>query len=178
MSITIIVGLLLLAFVAYTYKPKLTKVHEDIAATYRNVSHIDAEIFSKLKSEDLVIFDVREFVEYEVSHLQGAIHLDPKISAFDFEAIHSHLVEDKTVIFYCSVGKRSTALASQLQPIIVNSGAIDAFNLIGGIFQWRNDSRQLVRAQERKTTKVHPYNKYWARYISSKRAISYRPEKD
>lgn len=175
-SIAIIVGLLLLAFAAYTYKPELIKVHEDIEASYRNVSHIDAEIFSKLKSENLVIFDVREPVEYEVSHLVGAIQIDPNIGTAEFETNYGHLIEDKTAIFYCSVGKRSSALASQLQDVIVVNGATNVFNLIGGIFQWHNESRQLVQGRAKQTKKIHPYNKYWARYITNKKSVSYKPE--
>ena len=170
-------GLLVLVFIAFTYKPKLTKVHEAIVATHRNVSHIDASIFVKLETENTVLFDVRETTEFEVSHLFGAIHLNPNISAADFESAFGDLVFGKTVVFYCSVGKRSSALASRLQNLIVNSGASDVFNLVGGIFQWRNESRPLVQGQAIKTKKIHPYNKYWARYLSSKRAISYSPEK-
>jgi len=177
-SITLIVCLLLLAFFAYTFKPELIKVHENIEATYHGVSHIDAEVFSKLEPEKIVVFDVRELIEYDVSHLQGAIQLDPEISDLEFETTHGHLIEGKTVIFYCSVGKRSSSLASQLQNAIFTSGASNAFNLIGGIFQWHNESRHMVRGQARETTKIHPYNKYWARYISHKGSISYTPEED
>jgi len=164
-----------MAFVAFTYKPPLSKVHESIEASYQNVAHIDAEVFSKLDKRQLIIFDVRELAEFRVSHLQGAIQIDPDISVQEFEINYADLLADKTLIFYCSVGKRSSALASKLQQIIIDSQAVSAYNLIGGIFQWRNDARQLVESELRTTTKIHPYNKYWSRYITNKHAISYIP---
>ena len=176
-SITLILSLLLAAFIAYTYKPQLTKLHESIETTYRNVAHIDAQIFSKLNTDKLVVFDVREPNEFADSHLAGAVLVDPNISALEFERSYGDTLEDKTVVFYCSVGKRSSALAAALSEVLIDNGASNSYNLIGGIFQWRNDSRPLVQANGIATTKVHPYNKYWARYISNKKAISYSPIK-
>ena len=109
-------------------------MHEAIEATHRNIAHIDASILLTLEVENTVLFDVRETVEFKVSHLIGAIQLDPKINPEEFKSAYSHLLLDKTVVFYCSVGKRSSALASRLQNVIIDSGAIDVFNLIGGIF--------------------------------------------
>lgn len=152
---------------------KLAKLHEDIEQDYLAVTHIDADGISEIPSSALVLFDVREIDEFKVSHLPGAIRIDPGITAEAFEAQYGASLKGKTAVFYCSVGRRSSSLA---QRVISAEAAPDTaiiYNLIGGIFLWRNEERALVD-DNGVTDAVHPYNRFWGRLIEDKQAIRMR----
>jgi len=127
--------------------------------------------------DDVIVFDVRKEKEFAVSHIDGSIRIDPDTSADEFAAQYADQLKDKTVVFYCSVGRRSSALASRVDSIIENSDAAASYNLTGGVFSWRNQERSLVDQSLQTTTKVHPYNFFMGRLIEDKKAISYKPLK-
>ncbi len=154
----------------------LASVHSNVVKEYQSVRHINAQDFSKLDRSKLVIFDVREKTEYAVSHLDNAIRVDPDLDPDDFMRKYADRIAGKTVIVYCSVGVRSSALAERIDPLLTSSGSKPAYNLTGGIFQWHNEGRPLTRGAQ-STTYVHPYNKSWGRLITNKSLISYRPRK-
>lgn len=151
---------------------KLVSIHEDIVADYADVEHLPAQDLLTLASDRRVVFDVREPDEYAVSHIDGAIQVDPDISVEAFTERYAALLEDRTVVFYCSVGRRSSILAQRLDSAVVEHGATATYNLIGGIFQWRNENRPLVDG-DGQTSAVHPYNRFWGRLIEDKKAIEY-----
>jgi len=49
-------------------------------------------------------------------------------------------------------------------------GATSSQNLMGGVFNWANEGRELS------SNKVHPYNTYWGNLIKDKDKISYTPK--
>lgn len=103
-----------------------------------------------------VLLDARQPDEYAVSHLPGAIRIDPErpdLDVIDFAA-------DRPVVVYCSVGYRSASVARKLQA----AGANDVYNLRGGIFAWANEARPLV-ADGSPTQAVHPYGGWWGRLL-------------
>ncbi|MDA9297389.1 rhodanese-like domain-containing protein [Pseudomonadales bacterium] len=113
----------------------------------------------------LVLFDIRGADEFAVSHLTGAIRLDPETTAEAFFAAYAPLLITKQAVFYCSVGRRSTALALTIARQIRPLDAIKPpANMIGGIFRWHNESKPLVNANGA-TDKVHPYSWYWKRLL-------------
>ncbi|XP_065192371.1 uncharacterized protein LOC135823448 [Sycon ciliatum] len=75
---------------------------------------------------DVVLLDTRELAEYNVSHLPGAKRLDPSISDSDLASFVDDLRQrqpdavDKPLdlVCYCSVGYRSSKMASRLQKLL------------------------------------------------------------
>ena len=153
----------------------LERIHERLIKKYDNVEHISSTEFSEMGADDLIVFDVRKEKEFAVSHIEGSIRIDPDTEADEFAAQYADQLKGKTVVFYCSVGRRSSALASRVDSIIESSEATASYNLTGGVFSWRNQERSLVDQSLEPTTKVHPYNFYTGRLIKDRKAISYKP---
>jgi len=89
-------------------------------------------------------FPVREEKEFNVSHIKGATYVDPSIKA---EAFMTEFEQDwtgKTIVFYCSVGQRSSLLAARVQTALKAKGASEVVNLEKGIFGWHNQSMPLT----------------------------------
>jgi len=153
----------------------LDRIHEKLIKKYQNVEHISGAEFSSINADELIVFDVRKEKEFAVSHIEGSIRVDPDIEADEFAAQYADQLKDKTVVFYCSVGRRSSALASRVDGVVESSEAAASYNLTGGVFSWRNQERSLVGQTSQVTTKVHPYNFFMGRLIEDKKAISYKP---
>ena len=151
---------------------KLADIHQKIISDYDNVNHISSDDVSKLNTEQVVIFDVRGKKEHEVSHLDGAIQIDPDLDPQVFINKYGEAIKGKTVIYHCSVGRRSSKFASRVNSLSPQQQVDQSYNLQGGIFHWRNDEMPLVDINS-ETTQVHPYNFYWGRLIEDKSAISY-----
>ena len=100
-----------------------------------------------------LLVDVRPSVEFDVSHLQGAVNL-PSV-----EAIARRLEQQKPgrTVLCCSVGFRSSRIAS----LLADQGLDGIMNLEGSIFQWVNEGRAIFRGHER-VHQVHPYSPRWA----------------
>lgn len=180
MSYLKIMGIALIAVLAgggamLALEPDLTKIHKDIADDYERVAHIDADAFAQMPADDVVIFDVREPDEYAVSHLPGAILLDPNLSEEDFQERYADTLKGKTAVFYCSVGRRSSHLAERVASTVEAETNQAPINLTGGLFQWSNDQRSLVTKEGGETDAIHPYNAYWGRLIKNRDAIQYTP---
>ena len=123
-------------------------------------SVISTDKFSKiLEKNDLIIFDVREKQEYEVSHIQNAIH----VGYNDFNLIKTLklIPKNSMVIVYCSVGYRSGKITNQLRENYIN-----AYNLEGGIFKWSNSKLNLFDSNNNITKKIHGYSKDWSKWIT------------
>lgn len=151
----------------------LAEVHNAIEYEFANVRHIDGDQLSKLKEEEIILFDVRETSEYNVSHLKDAIHVDPEMLADDFVEKFSDISNEKTVIFYCSVGQRSSDFADRVQGALISSGAKAAYNLEGGIFKWHNERRVLFDKNAKPTQYVHPYDAIWGRMVKDQQYVQY-----
>ena len=101
-------------------------------------------------SDPPLLLDVREEVEFRVSHLPGATRVSPSADRLE-------LPEGRRVVVYCSVGARSGELAERL-------GGAEVYNLSGGVFAWANEGRALLNGQGA-TTLVHPYDETWGRFV-------------
>jgi len=181
MLIITLICSLLLASAALAQSPKkitahtkrLTKVHKDIIKDFPEVKHISRDGLQTWLAEDdpnIVILDTRPVPEYRISHIEGAIQINPKSEANKLSALD---LNDKTVIVYCSVGRRSSALATRLEAALEQAGAQTVLNLEGGLFGWHNDGRDLVNANG-PTDIIHPYNGFWGgRYLTRKNKTAY-----
>lgn len=107
------------------------------------------------------LLDVREEVEYSISRLPGAKRIDPRAKA---DAILNQIETNRPVVVYCSVGYRSSRLATQL----INAGFTNVVNLEGSIFEWANNGYALERDNGEPTDKVHPYSPAFARMLKAK----------
>ena len=153
---------------------KLEAVQDGIESSYPDVFHLDAMEVDGSYLEDAVVFDVREPGEYAVSKLKGAIQVDPDISVADFLDTYGGEAAGREVLFYCSVGRRSSLLASKVQSALEREGA-EVHNLRGGIFHWHNEQRTLVD-DEGETDFVHPYSWRWKRYLERRSLARYQSE--
>jgi rhodanese-related sulfurtransferase len=88
-----------------------------------------AELKQKLDNQDeIVIIDVREDYERDISTIEGSIH----IPLAELEDRLDELNKDQAYILQCRSGGRS-ASATQL---LKEEGFKDVKNLIGGINEW------------------------------------------
>ena len=156
----------------------LQNIHADIKQRYPSVSHISAAILvQRMKAEgpdSFLLLDAREKDEFAVSHLPGAIRVNPGIWHGPFMRKFAPLAKGKSVVIYCSVGVRSSKLAAYVQKALKKAGAKEVFNLEGGIFNWHNEKRPLVRASQ-PTDYVHPYNRHWGQLVTRADRTSYQP---
>ncbi len=152
---------------------KLDEIHQNIKEKYQTLQHVNANNFETMADDELIVFDVREQNEFDVSHLNGAIRVDPDISADEFIASFQQITKGEKLVFYCSVGRRASELASKVQNKLLKTvGTPEIYNLEGGIFRWHNDSRALVSGAQASDF-VHPYNRYWGRLIDRPEMIRY-----
>jgi len=157
----------------------LAKIHNEIVAKYSSVQHITSDALTKKLTEpnaadNYVLFDVREVGEYGVSHLENATQVTPGIWTSTFMRKYGDRIKGKTVVFYCSVGRRSSYAASYLQKSLMANGATRVVNLKGGIFSWHNQNRPL-RDTLGATPYVHPYDSYWGRLLDRQNLTRFRP---
>ena len=151
---------------------QLEKTIEDVAKRWPNLQHVPGDDVARMMTEkSAVLFDVRTEQEYKVSHLEGAIRVDPAIDSAEFLKAYSEAVKGKTALFYCSVGVRSSKLAERVGQGLKEAGALGTQNLRGGIFAWLQDGRQLHDASG-PIELVHPYDKTWGKAIKRQESIS------
>ncbi len=156
-----------------------TRLQPAIEAAHPGVPWIDtASLAADLtQAPRPILLDVREEAEFAVSHLEGAHRISPnlaeRLSSPDGDAIWAnlrqrlHLESNDHVVVYCSVGYRSAALG---QALIARG--VRVRNLLGGLFQWANEGRPLVRQRNRQqqtATRVHPYDQTWGRFLEANR---------
>jgi rhodanese-related sulfurtransferase len=134
-----------------------------LRSLYRNtVPLITADsIVEELQDRgDIVLLDTRSAEEYAVSHIAEARFIDyKKFRAQDV----ADIPKDARVVVYCSVGYRSERIGEKL----LKMGFEDVSNLYGGIFQWKNEDRQVVNLQKQPTDSVHTYNRRWSRWLQN-----------
>lgn len=152
----------------------LHKAHVSIVKDHRSVRHIGVKPAAELiAEEDTLFFDVREEKEFNISHIVNSQHVDPELSASDFMSQFDQDWSGKTLVFYCSVGRRSSILAEKVQAELKAAGAKEVYNLKEGIFAWHNAEFPLENAAG-PTELVHPYNAFWGRMVNRKDLMAYK----
>lgn len=148
-------------------KRELSDVEHMVRNVYADVAQLPASRLGDIKDgkHDVVVIDVRESEEFGVSHLEGAIRVDPDIWTSAFVSRFGKEAAGKTFVFYCSVGVRSSKLAGRVQSKLKELGAAGVYNLEGGIFRWHNENRQLVNGAG-ETQFVHKYDDSWGRLVA------------
>ncbi|NND70132.1 MAG: rhodanese-like domain-containing protein [Rhodothermales bacterium] len=157
------------AFILFVSAPVLTGCSQDtglsaieklVRAQYPDVDQISTEELARRLGTDttLVLIDTRTREEYDVSHLPGAIWVDPESTTFPELG---ERVQGKSVIAYCSVGYRSSEIAARMK----DAGFEDVSNLEGSIFRWANEGRPVV-TNSGPATGVHPFSRTWSRLLN------------
>ncbi|OZC02387.1 rhodanese-like domain-containing protein [Rubricoccus marinus] len=111
-----------------------------------------------------LLLDAREPDEYAVSHIPGALRIDPDARGEALTGAVAAIPEGRDVVVYCSVGYRSAQLIQRLR----EAGAGRVSNLEGSIFRWANEGRPLAGAQG-EAGLVHPYSETWGRLLDPER---------
>ncbi len=148
-------------------KRDLTDVEHMVRNVYADVAQLPASRLGDLQDDkhDVVVIDVREANEFGISHIDGAVRVDPGVWTSAFMSKFGKEADGKTFVFYCSVGVRSSKLAGRVQSKLKELGAAGVYNLEGGIFRWHNEQRMLVNA-EGMTQFVHKYDDSWGELVS------------
>lgn len=155
----------------------LANVEAEVEAAHAGLSQLPPERLAEMLSEphDVVVFDVREEAEFAVSHIPGAIRVSPSVWTSRFLSERAEAMKGKTVVFYCSVGVRSSRLAARVQAGLAKSGATAVYNLRGGIFRWHNEGRPL-QSGVASTEHVHPYDASWGRLVQRQNLVRTTPQ--
>jgi rhodanese-related sulfurtransferase len=128
---------------------RIREMYDGYRKDFPNVPGITAEELMKVQPEEnLVLVDVREPEEQQVSMIPGAI------SAKEFEAARENY-RDSQIVVYCTIGARSGRYAAEL----IEDG-FDARNLEGSILSWTHAGGSLV-GPTGPTKEVHVYGPTW-----------------
>ena len=162
---TLIAGLALLAVAATGYAARWEFVKRQIAAKFPEVPSITtgelAALLADKRAEKPLLLDVRTRAEFDVSHLQGAHHVEPDSEPAQLQLT---VIKQAPIVTYCSVGYRSAAFARKLRA----AGFTNVRNLEGSIFQWANEDRPLVKDGKPAQT-VHPYDAIWGTLLKEEK---------
>jgi rhodanese-related sulfurtransferase len=125
------------------------------------LSHNVKELGVKEESIDsnTLFLDAREYLEYNVSHLKNSVW----VGYNDFEISRvKNIAKNKKIVVYCSVGYRSEKITEKL----IKAGYTNIFNMVGGIFEWKNQNNIVVDNTGSETQKIHAYSKTWGVWLN------------
>ena len=108
--------------------------------------------------KNVLFADAREKKEYDVSHINNALFTG--YDNFNLSKLNG-ISKDREIIVYCSIGKRSEKITEKLK----EAGYTNVSNLYGGIFEWVNQGNSVVDLNNRNTTKVHAYGRFWGQWL-------------
>ncbi len=110
-----------------------------------------------------LLVDVRVQAEFQHSHLQGAVHLDP--TAADLSPLQ-RIPYEQPIVVYDAAGAGGTAMVVALS----RAGYRRLSNLDGGVFRWVNQGHPVVTEQGEAHT-VAAASWFWGRLLKAR----YRP---
>lgn len=132
---------------------ELLKKYNTHSAPYISVQEL------AMPKTQAVILDARERPEFEVSHLEKAIHVG--YDNFNLGQVQTQIPDkNQIIVVYCSLSIRSEDIAEKLQ----KAGYKQVYNLYGGIFEWKN-ADFTVFDNKGETNKVHGFSKEWSKWL-------------
>lgn len=161
----------------------LDMVMDNVKNKFPGIDHISIERWAELSKnqlDDWLIIDVRKTEEYQKSHIAGAILVSPDASVEKINTVITQYFSSKkkkpsNILFYCSVGYRSSALIVRLQKSMSSPRDLRLYNLEGGIFSWANNGLPVSKKDEQGNNihieggspadVIHPYNWLWGRLL-------------
>jgi rhodanese-related sulfurtransferase len=117
-----------------------------------------------------LLLDARTPEEYSVSHLRNAQLANP--ATFDFDELYD-VDRDRAIVAYGSIGNRSHSIVERLR----EQGFTNVRTLYGGIFLWYNQGRPVYRGSTL-VDQIHPYNWFWALFLTRGDKRSVHPHTD
>lgn len=100
-------------------------------AQFDSIKTVSADEFAQIiKSDSVILVDVRTADEYNAGHIDGARNIDVLKDDFNNIATTS-LPKDKEIAVYCRFGKRSMKAAN-----ILAKDGFKVINLKGGWLEW------------------------------------------
>jgi rhodanese-related sulfurtransferase len=133
-------------------------IQRKTAARFPEVKWIPTEELARWQADtgqpQPIIVDARTEPEFAISHLKGALPIDPYRPSL---RSLGNPPRQTAIVVYSSAGYRGARLASWL----AKQGYSTVANLGGGIFKWANEGRPLFREEARPTAMVHPYDQRW-----------------
>ena len=109
-----------------------------------------------------VLLDTREQNEYDTSHLKNALCVG--FDYFEIDAVlQKYPDKSQPILVYCSIGMRSEMIGEKL----LKSGYTKVYNLYGGIFEWKNQAKEIVDKNNQPTEKVHTFSKEWSKWLTN-----------
>ena len=100
-------------------------------AQFDSIKTVSADEFAQIiKSDSVILIDVRTADEYNAGHIEGARNIDVLKDDFNNIATTS-LPKDKEIAVYCRSGKRSMKAAN-----ILAKDGFKVINLKGGWLEW------------------------------------------
>ena len=141
--------------------PDMPRTVQEIRAKFPGVKQISTADLAAWQADGKrpppVLLDVRAPEEYRVSRLAGA--KNAPLGTKPEQAL-SGIAKDAPVVFYCSMGHRSSQFAEEAQ----KAGWTNVANLEGSIFAWANERRPLADEKGPAVT-VHPYDAKWGELL-------------
>ncbi|XP_062501342.1 uncharacterized protein LOC134178480 [Corticium candelabrum] len=133
------------------------------------MSTSDLQSLMETQRDRIVVLDTRSEEEYRVSHVKGAIRIDPNVRSWrDVCALVPNIEDKDKIVAYCSVGYRSSVVVARLQRHMQGSDNVpQMFNLEGSLFKWANEERPMVNSHDDPTLYCHPYNAMWGMMLNS-----------
>jgi sodium/bile acid cotransporter 7 len=129
---------------------RIAELYDGYRKQFPDVPGISPEqLAERLDDPDLVVVDVRDAREREVSTLPGALSTEEFLQGGDE-------LEGRRVVTYCTVGYRSGLFAEELR-----AKGWDVANLEGSILGWTHAGGELVDREGRPTRRVHVYARRW-----------------
>ena len=135
-----------------------------VRSNFPDVSQIPADTLNvwlteKTADDRPLLLDVRTTEEFGVSHLKEAVLTPSEKEAVD---ILAGVPKDRRIVVYCSVGYRSSELATKL----IQQGFTNIHNLEGSLFTWANEGRPIYRDGQA-VEEVHPYDSVWGKLLKA-----------
>ena len=128
-----------------------------------SVEEVSVQDFVEV-GEGVYFIDARERKEFDVSHIDGAQWVG--YEDFDMERVKG-LEKADTIIVYCSVGYRSEKITEKL----IDAGYMNAKNLYGGIFEWKNQDGTVVDDEGSITDSVHAFDRAWGIWLNKGKKV-------
>lgn len=118
-------------------------------------------IDSLLTKTNVVLLDTREEVEFNTSHIKGAICVG--YDFFNLDTVTTQIKDKSTeIIVYCSIGIRSEDIGEKLTA----AGYTNVKNLYGGIFEWKNKNNPVYTTDNIETNNIHTHSKDWSKLVT------------
>ncbi|XP_067864636.1 sulfurtransferase Alvin_2599-like [Heptranchias perlo] len=149
-----------------------------IRQSFKSVQDLTSDSMERQIAENrdqMLLLDARSPAEYEVSHLEGAVRIDPDSTNMDHVVKQLGLADCKevrAVVCYCTVGYRSSKVAQKLNEFLASDsgqglrGSLKVYNLEGGLVKWANERKPIVDGTNQPTSLVHPYNTMWGQLLA------------